>query len=81
MPWYQVHLAIDDRTIGKHICLYNMFETLFLGLHEPRGAAMFGHRQGSTTTPPTFHHGAPDSLRVFCQHLARPNVHPLCVSR
>jgi hypothetical protein len=44
MPWYQVHLAIDDRTIGKHICLYNMFETLFLGLHEPRGAAMFGHR-------------------------------------
>ena len=31
MPWYQVHLAIDDRTIGKHIRLSNMFETLFLG--------------------------------------------------
>ena len=44
MPWYQVRLSIDDSPIGKHICLQNIFETLFFGMHEPLGAAMFGNR-------------------------------------
>jgi hypothetical protein len=42
MPWHQVRLSIDDSAVGKHICLYNMFEILFFGMHEPRDAAMFG---------------------------------------
>jgi hypothetical protein len=44
MPWYQIRLSMDDSTIGKHICLQNLFETLFFGMHEPCGAAMFGNR-------------------------------------
>jgi hypothetical protein len=41
MPWYRVRLSIDDITLGKHLRLQNMFETLFLNRSEPPGAAMF----------------------------------------
>ena len=44
MPWYQVRLSIDDLATGKQIRLQNAFETLFLAMHTPTGAAMFGNR-------------------------------------
>jgi hypothetical protein len=43
MPWYQVRLSIDDLATGKQIRLQNAFETLFLDMHTPTGAAMFGN--------------------------------------
>ena len=43
MPWYQVRLSIDDLATGKHIRLQNAFETLFLDMHTPTGAAMFSN--------------------------------------
>ena len=43
MPWYHVRLSIDDLATGKQIRLQNAFETLFLAMHTPTGAAMFGN--------------------------------------
>ncbi len=43
MPWYHVRLSIDDLATGKHIRLQNAFETLFLAMHTPTGAAMFSN--------------------------------------
>ena len=41
MTWHKVHFSIDDITIGKHIHLQNLFDTLFRHMREPTGAAMF----------------------------------------
>ena len=44
MPWYRVRFSVNDRTLGKHLRLQRLFETLFLSRGAPPGAAMFVNR-------------------------------------
>ena len=60
MPWYRVRFSIDDMTLGKHIRLQRLFETLFLSRGEPPGAAMFGN--GDTQDDYTYCFSPPCAL-------------------